>query len=359
VFLLDVSGSMEDPNKLPLLKESFKLLVNQLREQDKISIVVYAGAAGVVLDSVSGSDKQKILGALDSLQAGGSTAGGQGIQLAYEIAEKNLFKDGNNRVILATDGDFNVGLSSDDALVNLIESKRKTGIYLSVLGFGMGNYKDSRMEKLADKGNGNYAYIDTPDEAKKVLVQQFGGTLFTIAKDVKIQIEFNPAKIKAYRLIGYETRLLKKEDFNDDTKDAGEMGSGHTVTALYEMIPAESPETVGKVDDLKYQESVVKPSNELMTVKLRYKKPKEDASILLSKVLNQEDLKDKPSSENFMFATAVAEFGQLIRKSKFKGNGTYQQVLDLAGDSIGADLQGYRKEFVELVNKAMALDKAK
>jgi len=286
VFLLDVSGSMNSPDKLPLLKKGFKLLTEQLREKDRVAIAVYAGAAGLVLPSTPGNEKHTILKAIDNLQAGGSTAGAQGIKLAYRVALENFIENGNNRVILATDGDFNVGVSSDGELVRLIESKRKENIFLTVLGFGTGNLKDAKMEKLADKGNGNYAYIDNLLEAKKVLVKEMGGTLHTIAKDVKLQIEFNPAHVKAYRLIGYENRRLNKEDFNNDKKDAGELGAGHTVTALYELIPADSDEVPATVDPLKYQDSKIKPaaleSEELMTVKLRYKKPDENKSRLIT-----------------------------------------------------------------------------
>lgn len=351
VFLLDVSGSMNDPNKLPLLKSAFKLLVEQLRPQDKISIVTYAGSAGLVLDSTPGSDKNKILGALEKLNAGGSTAGGQGINLAYKVAKDNFIKSGNNRVILATDGDFNVGISSEGELVRLIEEKKDQGIFLTVLGFGTGNYKDSKMEKLADKGNGNYAYIDTLTEAKKVLVNEFGGTLFTIAKDVKLQVEFNPAKIKGYRLVGYENRILNKEDFNNDQKDAGDMGAGHSVTALYELIPVGSNEKVPGVDELKYQKSIMTPNDEYMTVKLRYKEPKEEQSKLLNHVISADSYLKAPSS-NFKFAAAVAEFGMLLRDSQFKGNSTFKHVIDTAKASKGTDLDGYRGEFIKLVEKA-------
>ncbi|MFN4151730.1 MAG: vWA domain-containing protein, partial [Candidatus Sericytochromatia bacterium] len=282
VFLIDTSGSMSDENKLPLLKESFKLLVNQMRENDKVSIVTYAGSAGVVLEPTSGDKKEKIIEALDRLESGGSTAGGEGIELAYKVAEENLKANGNNRVVLATDGDFNVGPSSDGELVRMIEEKRKKGVFLSVLGLGMGNYKDSKMEQLADKGNGNYGYIDTLSEAKKIFVKQMGGTLFTIAKDVKLQLEFNPTKVKSYRLIGYENRVMRNEDFNDDKKDAGELGSGHSVTALYEVVPADGKDIK---TELKYQDIKIKPeskvSDEFMTVKFRYKAPNEDTSKLI------------------------------------------------------------------------------
>jgi Ca-activated chloride channel homolog len=354
VFLIDVSGSMDDPNKLPLLKKSFTMMVNQLREKDRVAIVVYAGAAGLVLPSTSGSDKKTILEALDKLYAGGSTAGGEGIKLAYRIAKENLIKNGINRVILATDGDFNVGPSSDGELTRMIEERRDQGIFLSVLGFGMGNYKDSRMESIADNGNGNYFYIDNLNEARKVLVTELDGTLFTIAKDVKIQIEFNPEKIKAYRLVGYENRMLAKEDFNNDKKDAGELGAGHTVTAIYEIIPAESDEQVtGGVDPLKYQKSPeknIQHSNELMTIKFRYKLPEDSVSKLIVHTLNVS--KKETDSENFKFSAAVAGFGMLLRNSEFKGNLNYQMVKQLARESKGTDEEGHRAEFLSLVNLA-------
>lgn len=354
VFLIDTSGSMEDENKLPLLKSAYKLVLDQLREQDKISIVAYAGSAGVVLEPTSGIHKQKIIDALDNLQAGGSTAGGEGIELAYSLAEKNLMKNGNNRVILATDGDFNVGASSDGELTRLIEKEREKGIFLSVLGLGMGNYKDSKMEQLADKGNGNYAYIDSLKEAKKIFVSQFGGTLLTIAKDVKLQLEFNPSKVKAYRLIGYENRALKNEDFNDDKKDAGDLGSGHSVTALYEIVPADAKSSVIKdVDKLKYQE-VNKTANsntdELLTVKFRYKDPKESTSKLITKVLNSSN--SEKSSDDLNFAMAVAQMGMIMRNSEFKGNSDIAQVIKLAKASANDD---YRKEFLELVDEYNSL----
>jgi len=358
VFLLDVSGSMADANKLPLVKSAFRLLVDKLRPEDKVSIVVYASSSEVVLDSISGSDKMKIQNAIDNLQAGGSTAGGAGIQLAYEIAKKNYIKGGNNRVILATDGDFNTGVSSDSEMVRLIEEKRNDGIFLTILGFGMGNYKDAKMEKLADKGNGNAAYIDNLLEAKKVFITQLTGTLYTIAKDVKIQIEFNPAKVKAYRLIGYENRLLKKEDFNDDKKDAGELGAGHSVTALYEIVTADSEEEFGKTDPLKYQKTVIEPSDELLTVKLRYKEPAADESRLISKKLSGADIKTS-FSENLNFASAVAEFGMILRGSQYKGSASYQDAIDRAKASKGKDEFGYRAEFIRLTEIAQLLDTKK
>lgn len=348
-FLLDVSGSMGSEHKLPLLKSAFKLLVNQLREKDKVAIVVYAGAAGLVLPPTSGAHKEKIMNALDQLNAGGSTAGGAGIELAYHIAQDNFIKNGNNRVILATDGDFNVGVSSDKAMETLIEEKRKSGVFLSVLGFGYGNYKDSKLETLADKGNGNHAYIDTMQEAQKVFGKEFGGTLFTIAKDVKIQVEFNPKKVQAYRLLGYENRLLADEDFIDDTKDAGELGSGHTVTALYEVIPVGVKSKYLKtVNDLKYtQKSDLDHfSDELFTVKFRYKKPDGDKSIEMVHVQ-----KDEVSTEtnDLKFASAVALFGMQLRHSKYSNNTTLNTVVNLAKSARGDDKDGYRAEFVRLV----------
>lgn len=353
VFLIDVSGSMDAPNKLPLLKSAFRMLVNQMRPEDRVAIVVYAGAAGLVLPSTPASEKEKIMQALEQLQAGGSTAGGAGINLAYKIAKENFQEEGNNRVILATDGDFNVGESSDAGMERLIEQKREDGVFLTVLGFGMGNYKDSKMEILADKGNGNYAYIDNIQEAKKVLVSEFGGTLFTIAKDVKLQVEFNPTKVKAYRLIGYENRTLKNEDFNNDKKDAGELGSGHTVTAMYEIIPADSEEDVSSVDPLKYQEQNVKPSarqsDELLTLKLRYKNPKGSKSQLIEQPLLDRGVRLDKTSNNFRFAAAVAGFGMLLRDSDHKGNLTYDVVATLAQGAKGEDREGYRQEFIRMV----------
>lgn len=348
-FLIDVSGSMNSYNKLQLLKPAFKLLVKQLREKDKVSIVVYAGAAGVVLEPTSGDQKEKIIKALNSLQAGGSTAGGAGIKLAYKLAEKNFIKKGNNRVILATDGDFNVGASSDKAMQELIEEKRQSGVFLSVLGFGYGNYKDSKLETLADKGNGNHAYIDNLQEAQKVFGKEFGGTLYTIAKDVKIQVEFNPTKVKAYRLIGYENRLLNDEDFKDDTKDAGELGSGHTVTALYEVIPVGVDSKYLKdIDDLKYTKNtnIGNISDELLTIKFRYKKPREDKSIEMVHVLKDEL---KEASCDLKFAASVALFGMQLRKSKYDNDTSSKDVIALATEGRGEDVDGYRSEFVRLV----------
>ncbi|MEQ8927610.1 MAG: von Willebrand factor type A domain-containing protein [Fulvivirga sp.] len=358
VFLLDVSGSMSAQNKLPLLKSAFKMLIDKLRPEDKVAIVVYAGAAGEVLASTSASEKEKILDAMDQLNAGGSTAGGAGIELAYKIAQKNFIKDGNNRIILATDGDFNVGASSDKAMEELIEEKRDAGVFLTVLGFGMGNYKDSKMEILADKGNGNYAYIDNILEAKKVLVNEFGGTLFTIAKDVKIQVEFNPAKVQAYRLVGYENRLLAPEDFNNDKKDAGELGAGHTVTALYEIIPV-GVKSQFVVDDLKYQKTQItegaKNSSELMTVKLRYKKPDGDVSKLIVKTINDDKKSMDDTSDNFRWSAAVAAFGMQLRDSDFKGDMNYLDIIDLAKSARGKDDEGYRAEFIRMVESCKLL----
>lgn len=348
-FLIDVSGSMGSQNKLPLLKSAFKLLVNQLRAKDNVSIVVYAGAAGVVLEPTSGDNKETILAALENLRSGGSTAGGAGIELAYKLAEKNFKKNGNNRVILATDGDFNVGASSNNYMQSLIEEKRKSGVYLSVLGFGYGNYKDSKLETLADKGNGNHAYIDNMQEAQKVFGKEFGGTLFTIAKDVKIQVEFNPKKVQAYRLIGYENRLLADEDFIDDTKDAGELGSGHTVTALYEIIPTGiKSDYLKTVPGLKYATTypTSEYENELFTVKFRYKRPDKSKSIEMVHVQNT---KITEASADMNFASAIALFGMKLRNSKYDNNAKIDRVIELAENGRGEDKEGYRAEFIRLV----------
>lgn len=360
VFLIDVSGSMEMDNKLPLVKQSMKLLAEQLREQDKVAIVVYAGNAGLVLPATSGAHTQTIVDAIERLSAGGSTAGGAGIKLAYHIARQNFISGGNNRVILCTDGDFNVGVSSDAEMENLIEQERKSGIFLTVLGYGTGNYKDNKMQKLADKGNGNHAYIDNLSEAKKVLVSEFGGTLFTIAKDVKLQVEFNPARVQAYRLIGYENRMLRQEDFNNDQKDAGDMGSGHTVTALYEIIPVGvKSKFVETVDPLKYQSeknSIGKRhSPELMTIKLRYKDPDGEKSRLFEHAVADNQLPLAQTSGNFRFAAAVAQFGMLLTHSEFVQQSGYNNVLALANSAIGYDPEGYRKGFLTLVEKAALL----
>lgn len=353
VFLLDVSGSMNSHDKLPLLKKGLKLLVSQLRDEDRISIVVYAGSSGLVLPSTRGSKKEKILGVIDQLHAGGSTAGGEGIRLAYNVARNNFMKDGNNRIILATDGDFNVGISNDDELVKLIEEEREHGIFLSVLGFGTGNLKDAKMEKLADNGNGNYSYIDNLMEAQKVLVSEMGGTLFTIAKDVKIQIEFNPANVVEYRLIGYENRMLAAEDFNDDKKDAGEIGAGQTVTALYEIVTSKDRAGMNPVDELRYQSSTVENTEfekELAVLKIRYKEPDGKESKLISSVIPNE-VRKVPSS-NFTFSAAVAEYGLLIRDSEFKGDASIENIITAARLARGEDEMGYRAEFIRLVNLA-------
>jgi len=358
VFLIDVSGSMEDENKLPLVKQAMKALVQQLRPQDRVAIVVYAGAAGLALPSTSGGEKKTILDVLDHLEAGGSTAGGEGIKLAYNTAAANFKPEGNNRVIIATDGDFNVGPSSDGDLLHIIEKERDKGIFLSVLGFGMGNYKDSKLEMLSDKGNGNYAYIDNFEEARRTFVTEFGGTLYTVAKDVKLQIEFNPKYVQAYRLVGYENRLLQNEDFNNDKKDAGEMGAGHTVTALYEVIAAgNNTEATNWVDPLKYQQQTNTGSNtdEVLTVKLRYKQPQSNSSQLLSQVLPWKNQPVTATARDFQMATAVAAFGLLLRNSEYKGQATYDQVLALAGKAKGEDPEGYRAEFIQLVKKAMII----
>jgi Ca-activated chloride channel family protein len=394
VFLVDVSGSMNAPNKLQLLKSAFRLLVNELRPQDRVAMVVYAGAAGLVLESTPGNRKTEILEAMDKLQAGGSTAGGAGLKLAYKTAEEHFREEGNNRIILATDGDFNIGQSSDAEMERLIEQKREKGIFITVLGFGMGNYKDSKMETIADKGNGNYAYIDNVQEANKVLVSEFGGTLFTIAKDVKFQIEFNPARVKGYRLVGYENRLLNDEDFNDDTKDAGEMGAGHTVTALYELIPAGAEGEIVDIDPLKYQsDRGVRGSNgnndvlsagnnvrtdrtgqartnrktdhsgnsgepyadELMTIKLRYKQPDGTTSTKVEIPVKGKLQKFDDTPDDFRFAAAVAEYGMILRGSDYLEQGSLADVLEMARGARGTDEEGYRGEFIRIVRTTESL----
>ena len=352
VFLLDVSGSMQPNNKLPLLKSAFALLVDQLRPQDRVAIVVYAGAGGLVLPSTPGNRQDRILAALKQLEAGGSTAGGEGLQLAYEIAREHYIDGGNNRIILATDGDFNVGPSSDGEMVRLIEKERESGVFLTVLGFGTGNLKDSKMEQIADHGNGNFHYVDGLLEARKVLVEEMGGTLLTLAKDVKLQIEFNPARVEGYRLIGYENRLLADEDFNDDTKDAGELGAGHTVTALYEVVPAgvDVPRG-GEVDELRYQPQADDPplsefKGEMLYVKVRYKDPDGEKSRLLEQAVA--DRSGMPSTD-FRFATAVAGFGMLLRESPYAGTFSLYDVVKLAERGKGDDPRGYRGEFIRLV----------
>jgi Ca-activated chloride channel family protein len=368
VFLVDVSGSMQDQNKLPLVRESLKMMVGELGDSDRVAIVVYAGSEGLALPPTGGDRKRTILETLDRLESGGSTNGAAGIQLAYQIAADNFIPKGINRVILATDGDFNVGVTSQGELVRLIEEKAKTGVFFSALGYGMGNLKDAMLEQLADKGNGNYAYIDTISEARKVLVEQMSGTLMTIAKDVKIQIEFNPTTVAGYRLLGYENRMLAAQDFNDDKKDAGEIGAGHTVTALYELIPvgkAAKKETkkLPEVDPLKYQSAPVVPpqsaelAQELLTLKLRYKEPDGDKSKLIETPVKNDVVDYGKASNDFKFASAVAGFGMLLRHSKYHGSATFDGMIELAESSLGRDVGGYRKEFVELVRKARDLRK--
>jgi len=355
VFLLDTSGSMESPEKLPLVKKSLALMLKGLKKNDRIAIVAYAGSAGVVLPSTPANQSDKILDAFDKLSAGGSTAGGQGIILAYKIAKENLIKDGNNRVILCTDGDFNVGASSTAEMVRMIEEKRKDDIYLTICGFGMGNYKDGRMEQISNAGNGNYFYIDNIKESEKVFVKEMRANMFTIAKDVKIQIEFNPLKVKSYRLIGYENRMLAKEDFDNDKKDAGELGAGHTVTALYEIVPVGPENGADDSIKLRYQESKIKKEtasgNEIMVLKMRYKPIKEDKSKLIVKTVVDENIKFTKTSDNFRFASAVAGFGMLLRDSQFKNNLTAKEVIKMAKDAKGYDEEGYRSEFIGLVEK--------
>ena len=354
VFLIDVSGSMDEENKLPLVKTSLQYMLTQLRGNDKVAIVVYAGNAGLVLPSTYCDQKDKISEAISGLEAGGSTAGGEGINLAYSIAEQNFMPNGNNRVILATDGDFNVGVSSDGDLERLIEEKRKSEISLTVLGFGMGNYKDSKMETLADAGNGNYFYIDSYNEARKALGKELWGTLFTIAKDVKLQVEFNPAYIKGYRLIGYENRMLKAEDFNNDKKDAGDIGSGHTVTAFYEIIPAAADEDLSAdVDPLRYQDIKSVESNEMFTLKLRYKEPVSETSKLIE--MHASPGIDKKISDDFLFASSVAEFGLLLRNSAFKGTANYEQLLASLKSLNSISSDAYKKEMKELVEEAQKM----
>jgi Ca-activated chloride channel homolog len=359
VFLLDVSGSMDEPNKLPLVKQAMSLLVENMRPKDRISIVTYSDVITHALPSASGEDKGKIFDAINALQAGGSTAGGAAIQMAYNIAAQNFIKSGNNRIILCTDGDFNIGASSDAEMTKLVEDNRKNGVFLTVLGFGMGNYKDNRLELLADKGNGNYAYIDDISEAKKVLVNEMGGTLFTIAKDVKIQVEFNPAHVKAYRLIGYENRLLNAEDFKDDTKDAGELGAGASVTAIYEIIPMNSKEEIPGVDLLKYQSQIVneeaQKSPELCTVKMRYKLPDGDKSIPLETPVYNKTLGMEDVSKTFLFSCAAVGYAMLLQNSEYKAALTWDMVRQLATENMGDDKDGYRRDFLKMITKAETL----
>ena len=364
VFLIDVSGSMRHVDKLPLLKRSLRALVEKLSARDRVAIVVYAGSSGLVLPSTQGADMNRILKALDELEAGGSTNGADGIQLAYQTARENFLKDGNNRVILCTDGDFNVGVTSQSELISLIEKERASGVFLSVLGFGIGNLKDSTMEKLADRGNGNYSYIDSPSEGRKVLVEQMGSTLFTIAKDVKVQVEFNPARVAGYRLIGYENRLLAKEDFNDDKKDAGEIGAGHTVTALYEIVPVGQPlPDQPSVDPLKYQGPAAERSSgsdELLTVRLRYKAPDGNESRLIeSPVQAPMEKAFDQASPDFQFAAAAAAFGMKLRGSPNAGDISWQEIQNIARRNLGEDRGSYRAEFLTLVEKARQLSEPK
>ncbi|MBP9085720.1 MAG: von Willebrand factor type A domain-containing protein [Kofleriaceae bacterium] len=365
VFLLDVSGSMNDARKLPLLKQAMNLLVEQMRPQDRIAITVYAGASGVALPSTTGDRKDVIRNAVALLEAGGSTNGAAGIQLAYELAQKHFIKGGINRVILATDGDFNVGPSSEGELVRMIEAKREHGVFLTVLGFGMGNIKDGKLEKLADHGNGNYAYIDTIEEARKVLVKEAGATLVTVAKDVKLQVEFNPATVAGYRLVGYENRMLRDQDFNDDKKDAGDIGAGHTVTALYEIIPAGVAVPGAKVDALKYQTAGATKTvgagagQELLTVKLRYKRSTDTASQLMSRVVTTGVMPFANASENLRWSAAVASFGMLLRGSPHVGSVGWNDVTRIASAAKGKDAEGYRREFLLMVARAIQLNGGK
>ena len=348
VFLIDTSGSMYSPDKLPLLKESFKLLLESLRPEDRVAIVVYAGAERVALPSTPAKEKDTIIKVLENLEAGGSTAGGAGIQKAYQIARENFIEKGNNRIILATDGDFNVGVRSDGELKRLVEKERQSGVYISVLGYGMGNYRDDMLETIANKGNGNYAYIDNIAEAKKVLVNEFGGTLYTVAKDVKLQLEFNPQYVKQYRQIGYENRALENEDFKDDSKDAGEIGAGHTVTVLYELVPAKGKTT----DELRYQKQNTQAhKDELAFLKIRYKDPyiKRAKSVEESTPIPFTLTDLAQTDDDYRFAAAVAEWGMLLRNSKYKAQSSYNQVLELAKNALGEDKESYRKEFIDLV----------
>ena len=376
VFLIDVSGSMFGEDRLGLLKKSFKKLVEKLDKDDKVSIVTYAGSAGVLLDSVSGDKKDKIISALDELEAGGSTAGAAGIKTAYELAEKNYSKDANNRIILATDGDFNVGIYDTNELVSYIETERNKGIYLTILGFGMGNYQDDRMEQLSNAGNGNYFYVDNERESDKIFTYDLMGTMFTIAKDVKLQVVFNPEKIAKYRLVGYENRVMANEDFNDDTKDAGEIGAGHRVTAFYEVFltekkPAETPETetdpeeggdpAEPVPEEGESEPSAEPESEFgeddfLVLKMRYKEPDADISQYMDTVMTSANILAE-MSQNMGFASSVAEFGMLLRDSKFKADSSYDSVLNRAKANIGKDTFGFRGEFLELVERAKTLDK--
>ncbi|QNL52379.1 von Willebrand factor type A domain-containing protein [Olivibacter sp. SDN3] len=362
VFLLDVSGSMVGYNRLPLVKSSMKMLVDQLREKDQISIVTYAGTASLKLEKANGNQKIKIKDAIDALEAGGATAGGAGLKMAYRLAREHFIKGGNNRIILASDGDFNVGASSDEEMEDLVSAERQSGVSLSVFGFGMGNLKDSKMEILANKGHGNYAYIDHISEARKAMITEFGATLFTVAKDVKMQVEFNPAKVQAYRLIGYENRLLEKEDFNNDQKLGGDMGVGHTVTALYEIVPVGvKGDFPGHVDPLKYQDDNVTPilkgSSELATVKFRYKKPDEEKSQLKQVVIADRPTALPKTSDDFRFTSAVAELGMLLRNSAYKQQADYNKLITRAKEAKGIDEEGYRAAFIQMAEDAKMLAK--
>lgn len=357
-FLIDVSGSMSDPEKLPLLKKAFKMLVHNLKPADKVSIVVYAGAAGCILPPTAGSDKEKIVAALENLEAGGSTAGGEGVRLAYKLAAENFQKNGNNRVVLATDGDFNVGISSTSELVRFIEKQRDSGIFLTVLGFGMGNYKDYRLQELADRGNGNHAYIDNILEAKKVLVQEIAATLYTVAKDVKIQLEFNPAIVESYRLIGYVNRKLEAEDFQNDRKDAGEVGPGHSVTALYEIVPVRQP-IAKSGQQLKYLSVKLTPealqSGESMILRVRYKPPQGNKSLAIEKAYSGSLTPLRETSDNFRFSAAVAAFAMLLRDSKYLNKYSLNDIREMAEGATGADSFGYRSEFLNLLQRVELL----
>ncbi|MGF7026669.1 MULTISPECIES: vWA domain-containing protein [Sphingobacterium] len=364
VFLIDVSGSMMGPGRLPLVKASLKMLVDQLRAVDHVAIVTYAGSAGVKLESTPGDEKMKIKSAIEELEAGGSTAGAAGIKKAYEIAKQQFIKGGNNRIILASDGDFNVGESSDESMEELISKESKSGVFLTVLGYGMGNLKDSKMEILADKGHGNYAYIDNISEARKAMVTEFGGTLFTVAKDVKIQVEFNPSYVQAYRLVGYENRLLEAEDFNNDQKIGGDMGVGHVVTALYEIVPVGvASGGIGTVDPLKYQQQADQAAGrrnaELATVKFRYKEPEGEKSKLQQKVVGTFVTELNSVSEDLRFVTAVAELGLLLRDSDFKQKANFDQLIARAKASKGKDEEGYRAEFIRIAENARDLSRSK
>jgi len=358
VFLIDVSGSMADDAKLPLVRRSLHLLVDQLKNEDRVAMVVYAGSSGLVLPPTAGNDKDMIHSAIERLNAGGSTNGGEGIRLAYEVARRSFIADGMNRVILATDGDFNVGVTNEGELVRLIEKNAASGVFLSVLGYGMGNYKDSTLEKLADKGHGNYAYIDTFSEAKRVLVEQMASTLLTVAKDVKLQIEFNPGEVQAYRLLGYENRLLADEDFNDDAKQGGDIGAGQVVTAFYEIVPKGVAVGSSTADPLKYQEPMKArktPKGELLTVSLRYKTPRGRTSSLIRAVVPDTGTRLDRATADFRFASCVAAFGMLLRDSPYKGSATFDSVLQVADDAVREKPSKYGTEFLELVARARAL----